>query len=233
MGSEQSIPPTNDGYLLRIPKFQNFPEDVKANVELEEGVIVLMMAKSGSTSFMEIDTDDKRFAIAKAEADRIAEEEALRLSTEQSIRVNEGDGAYSVPPSRIITNVTSFISRSSSTQLESEVTSARSDTINNTANDVLDVKDNKSTTTGGFIENLASQCGAVFSECHQYPKFRIVANGNEMQRRIDNVLHSSACDTEFVIDKTTTTCGCLGSKHDRLTCKVCRGMHLEDAPLLY
>ncbi|OII77626.1 hypothetical protein cand_014420 [Cryptosporidium andersoni] len=231
MGSKQSIPTTNDGYLLRIPKFQNFPEDIKTNVELEEGVIVLMIAKSGSTSFMEIDTDDGRFAIAKAEADRIAEEEALRLSTEQSIRVNEGDGVYSVPSSRVITNVASFISHSSS-QLESEVTSAHSDTINNTTDDVLDTEDNK-LTNGGFIGNLASQCGAVFSECHQYPKFRIVANGNEVQRRIDNVLHSSACDTEFVIDKTTATCGCLGPKHDRLTCKVCRGMHLEDAPLLY
>lgn len=245
MGGKQSIPQANEAFIGRMYKFPSLSEDILTKQELEEGVVILDTLRSyGSTSrasFMEIENNDNstRFMMARAEADRIAEAESLRLATEQSIRVNdEGSLIYQGSIRSILSRKNSSISNQlsrSSTILTKQSTkdmhlddSAEnldhiSSTINNgdyynSTNQAENIG-----STPQFFEILSNKCGATFSDCQKYPK----SEAERIKRNINN------CDSELVVNQTVETCGCLGPRHDRLNCQICRGMHLEDAPLLY
>ncbi|OII73244.1 uncharacterized protein cubi_02476 [Cryptosporidium ubiquitum] len=243
MGGKHSLPQTYEAFSGRMGKFPSLSEDILTKQELEEGVVILdsmnSMGKMNSSSFMDIESDNTRFMMARAEADRIAEAEALRLATEQSIRVNdEGsiinqnsyvslpsrkDSVLSKPPTRSETMTSKQSTKNSSLALEKaaeeEVSKEerKSEYISSNSN-VNTEKDKRE-----IIEMITNKCGVVFSECRSYP----IEEASKLGSNLRN------CDSEYAIDKTAETCGCLGPKHDRLNCPICRGMHLEDAPLLY
>lgn len=243
MGGKHSVPQTYEAFSGRMGKFQSLSEDILTKQELEEGVVILdsmnNIGKMNSSNFMDIDTDNTRFMMARAEADRIAEAEALRLATEQSIRVNDegsiiyqnscvsssshADPILSRPPTRSETMLSRQSTKNSSAALEE---TSKKETLDDetslkhiSSNSNVNTRENEKET----IEIITNRCGVVFSECRSYPI--------EEARKIGSNLRN--CDSEYAIDKTAETCGCLGPKHDRLNCPICRGMHLEDAPLLY
>ncbi|KAH8739125.1 hypothetical protein FG386_000992 [Cryptosporidium ryanae] len=246
MGAKQSVPQASEAFMGRMPKFPSLSEDVPTKREFEEGVVILDTIRSyGNTSrasFMEIENNDSaRFMMARAEADRIAEAESLRLATEQSIRVNdEGSLIYQGSIRSILSRKDSNISKqlsysrsntmltkqSKNNSILSPNASAEnlghmaSNLNNNYYNNSNESEDNSSAPQ--FFDMLNNKCGPVFSECHRYPQSEL-----EKLRNINN------CDSEMVVNKTAENCGCLGPRHDRLNCPICRGMHLEDAPLLY
>ncbi|KAH8584415.1 uncharacterized protein ELE39_002509 [Cryptosporidium sp. chipmunk genotype I] len=242
MGGKQSVPQTYEAFSGRMGKFPSLSEDILTKQELEEGVVILdsvnSLRKMNSSTFMEIESDNTRFMMARAEADRIAEAEALRLATEQSIRVNdEGSivhqSSYVSLPTRK-DSVLSQLPTRSETILSKQSTKNSLVALEENVEDILDEERNleyiPSNSNVGTEENkreifemIANRCGVVFSECKSYPI--------EEARKLRSDLRN--CDSEYAIDKTAETCGCLGPKHDRLNCPICRGMHLEDAPLLY
>lgn len=242
MGGKQSVPQTYEAFSGRMGRLPSLSEDISTRQELEEGVVILdsinSMGKMNSSTFMDIESDNTRFMMARAEADRIAEAEALRLATEQSIRVNdEGSiiyqSSYVSMPSRK-DSILSKLPTRSETMLSKQSTKnsliAFADENSGEAFDERSVEyahssSNVQTGEDGreIFEMIASKCGVVFSDCKSYP----IEEARKLRSDIRN------CDSEYAINRTAETCGCLGPKHDRLNCPICRGMHLEDAPLLY
>ncbi|CUV06773.1 unnamed protein product [Cryptosporidium hominis] len=243
MGGKQSVPQTYEAFSGRMGKFPSLSEDILTKQELEEGVVILdslnSMRKMNSSTFMDIESDNTRFMMARAEADRIAEAEALRLATEQSIRVNdEGSivyqSSYISLPSRKDSTISKQPTRSGTVLSKQSTKNSLVALDENLEEEILDNERNleyipsKSNIDSEenrreIFEMITNRCGVVFSECKSYPV--------EEAKKLRNDLRN--CDSEYAIDKTAETCGCLGPKHDRLNCPICRGMHLEDAPLLY
>ncbi|KAF7456720.1 hypothetical protein HWI79_2785 [Cryptosporidium felis] len=233
MGGKQSVPQTYEAFSCRMARFPSLSEDILTKQELQEGVVILdasdSLGKMNSASFMDIETDNTRFMMARAEADRIAEAEALRLATEQSIRVNdEGSIIYQRSLSSMASRKDSIASKlpsRSGSLLSRQYSSKDIAKIDEAAeeNHIEHMASNSNAHSGEntreIFDMLTNRCGTVFSECRNYPI--------EEAKKLRN------CDSEYAIDKTAETCGCLGPKHDRLNCPICKGMHLEDAPLLY
>lgn len=233
MGGKQSVPQTNEAFSGRMMKFPSLSEDVLTKQELEEGVVILDTLRSfgnvSSASFMEIESDNTRFMMARAEADRIAEAEALRLATEQSIRVNdEGSiiyqGSMKSMLSRKESNLSSIAPSNSNVVLSRQSTNNDRSLILSESNENLQsIPSNKDIEKESeLFDIITNKCGTVFSECRNYQ-----SSGTNNLRELRN------CNSEYAINKTADTCGCLGPKHDRFNCPICKGMHLEDAPLLY
>ncbi|KAJ1611678.1 hypothetical protein OIY81_1454 [Cryptosporidium canis] len=240
MGGKQSVPQTYEAFSGRMGRFPSLSEDILTRQELEEGVVILdtmsSLGKLNSSNFMDIESDNTRFMMARAEADRIAEAEALRLATEQSIRVNdEGSiiyqNSYVSMPSRKDSALSKLPTRSD-TMLSKQSTRNSLLALDENSGEALDGRNAEYISSNAnhsgedrreVFEMIANRCGVVFSECRSYPIEEAKKFGNEIRN----------CDSEYAIDRTAETCGCLGPKHDRLNCPICRGMHLEDAPLLY
>lgn len=242
MGGKQSVPQAYEAFSGKMGKFPCLPEDISTRQELEEGVVILDSTNSignmNSSAFMDLESDNTRFMMARAEADRIAEAEALRLATEQSIRVNDEasiiyQSSYVSLPSRKDSALSKFPTRSESIlskqstknslvafvdENSEEAFEGRNVEYARSSSNVMAGDDNRE-----IFEMIANKCGVVFSECNSYP----IEEAKKLRNDIRN------CDSEYAIDRTVETCGCLGPKHDRLNCPICKGMHLEDAPLLY
>ncbi|KAK6589038.1 hypothetical protein RS030_243564 [Cryptosporidium xiaoi] len=245
MGAKQSVPQTSEAFMGKMAKFPSLSDDIRTKQELEEGVVILDTMRSyGNTSrasFMEIENNDSaRFMMARAEADRIAEAESLRLATEQSIRVNdEGSLIYQGSIRSVLSRKDSVISKQlsysrSNTILSKQSTNNGISSLNdstenldhmpsNVNNDNYNNPNEADVSAPQFFDMLNNKCGLVFTDCQGRSQSEV----EKLRISINN------CDTELATNKTAETCGCLGPRHDRLNCPICRGMHLEDAPLLY